>query len=71
MRNPVAEINSLRRVEKLGEKRKFQLRDEPDDVLVDTDSMKQKGNKLPSVEQQRELQERVMEVIPERPPQCQ
>ena len=71
MRNPFAEINLPRGEKKLGEKRKFKLRDDPDDILVNINYMEQKRNKLPRVEQKEEMQERVMESIPERLPQCQ
>ena len=55
MRNPLAKTNSPSGEEKLREKKKFKLRDEPDDMLVGTESMEQKRNKMPRVEQQMEL----------------
>lgn len=71
MRNPPQEINTPMDEVKLGEKRKFMLRDEPDDMLVDMEVTEKKGNKMAKIGQETYMNERVTEAIPEGPPQCQ
>ena len=70
-RVPVTEIPMKCEQPRLREKRKNTLRDEPDDMLVDSDTVEQGRIKLLKKEVQLETLLRVTEAIPEGPPRCQ
>ena len=55
---------------RLREKGKIMLRDEPDEMMVDSDTMEQRRTKVLKKEVQMEALLRVTEAIPEGPPQC-
>nr|XP_027101266.1 splicing regulatory glutamine/lysine-rich protein 1-like [Coffea arabica] len=69
-RVPLTEIRIQNEQPRLKEKRTSMLRDEPDEMLVDSDTMEQGRTKLQKKEVQMETLLRVTEAIPEGPPQC-
>ena len=69
-RVPLTEIRIQNEQPRLKEKRTSMLRDEPDEMLVDSDTMEQGRTKLQKKEVQMETLLRVTEAIPEGPPEC-
>ena len=70
-RVPLQEIRMQDEQPRLREKRKIMLRDEPDEMMVDSDTMEQGRTKVLKKEVQMEALLRVTEAVPKGPPRCQ